>query len=183
MRSRERQTSAVYKNRRKGRKTEGVLQPAALACEWTVNTAWLLHCLSLLLFCLEVSSLAPSSLMSKQRKLMKTKSPAISSSLTRGPKPVKHHLSVWFTARPIQQVFKVDSADKMLLCSFVSVLSVTPPMLRTSEQAQRKKKPQKFLCETWSTNAYLHVCFCSVPMTAALMGCWRDTAFIIESSQ
>lgn len=99
---------------------------ATLTCEWTVNTAWLLHCLSLLLFCLEVSSLAPSSLMSKQRKLMKTKSPAISSSLTRGPKPLKHHLSVWFTARPIQQVFKVDSADIMLLCLFVSVLSVIP---------------------------------------------------------
>lgn len=141
MRSRERRTSAVYENRRKGEEDRRAFA-ATLTCEWTVNTAWLLHCLSRLRLCLEVSSLAPSSPMSKQRKLMKTKSPAISSSLTRGPKPVKHHLSVWFTARPIQQLFKADSAAKMLLCSFVSVLSVNtppPPMLRTSEQAQRRK--------------------------------------------
>lgn len=44
------------------------------------------------------------------KRQRKTKSPAISSSFTRAPKPPKLRLSVQITPRPIQRVFKVDSA-------------------------------------------------------------------------
>lgn len=66
----------------------------------------------------------------------KLKSPPISSSCMRVPKPLKHHLSVQAISRPIQQVFKVDPADKRVLGSSVSVLSVTS--LHRENQNERR---------------------------------------------
>lgn len=66
----------------------------------------------------------------------KSKSPAFLLSCTRAPKPLKHHLSAQATSRPIQQVFKVASADKRALGSSVNVPSATS--LRRGDQNERR---------------------------------------------
>lgn len=170
MRGREKQTSALYNSR--GKRGKQRWFRATVTCEQTVNIARLLHCLSLFLFCLEVSSLAPSRLMSKQKEAMKNKVTSNFIILYKSAKATEASLCLR-GLQPDQSTRPLKWTLLIKYCSASLPVSCQSPPYTEKMKMSSVQEPQKFHCDKWITNASLHVPVCarlhifSVPVTTA----------------